>query len=103
PSAETRSGRSRVGAETVAVALPGAPLGQERRARGAGDHVLYESVEGGPDGLRQSSGGARADRQRGDRGGVQGDREAAIVWLRTQLSGERLGGGGGPTGAGLRT
>ena len=46
-------GRGRVGVEAVAEAGPGTPLGQGRRGRAAGDHVLREPVGCGPDGLRR--------------------------------------------------
>src|SRR5512135_3874886 len=38
-------------------------------------------------------GGEGADRQRGDGGGVQGDRQAAVVWLGDEVDGGWSGGG----------
>ena len=101
PSAEARAGRGRVGAEAVAEAGPGTPLGQGRRGCAAGDHVLREPVGCGPDGLRQPGGGERADRQRGDGGGVQGDRQAAAVRLGDEVDGGWCGGGAEPAGVEL--
>ncbi len=98
PSAEARAGRGRVGAEAVAKAGPGTPLGQGGRGGAAGDHLLCEPVGDGADGLRQPGGGERADRQRGDGGGVQGNRQAAAVRLGDEVDRGWCGGGAEPAG-----
>ncbi len=93
PYAEARSRRCRGGAEAVEVAVEGTSVGQARRGRAAGDHVLCEPVGCGPDGLPDTGASQRADRQRGDGGGVQGAGEAAAVRVGDEVEG--AGGGGG--------
>ena len=53
PSAEARARGGRRGSEAVEVAGEGATVGEGSRGCAAGDHVLREPVEGGPDGLRR--------------------------------------------------
>ena len=50
------------------------------------------SVGSGPDGLRGPGGGARADRQRSDRGGVQGACQATAVRLGHEVDAGRFSG-----------
>ena len=90
---EARRRGGRGGAEAVEISGEGAPVGESRRGRAEGDHLLREPVGGGPDGLPQPGGGERADRQRGDGGGVQGDRQAAAVRFGDEVEGAGSGGG----------
>src|SRR3954469_5023988 len=73
-------------------------MGQERRGRAGSHHLLCEPVGWGPNGVRRRGGSERADRQRGDRGGVQGDRQAAALRLGGEVDRGGWGGGAEPSG-----
>ena len=79
--------------EAVEVVVEGTPVGQRRRGCAAGDHVLWEPVEGGTDGLRRKSGEQGTNRERRDGGGLGGDRQTTALRLGDEM--ERVWGGGG--------
>ena len=67
------------------------------RQRGGGDHVLRQPEQEGANGLRSVGRGELADRFGGDGSGMQGDRQAAVVWFRDEV--ERAWCGGGVEGS----
>src|ERR1700674_5228130 len=69
------------------------PVGQRGRGCATGDHLLWEPVEGGTDGLRGESGEERTDRERCDGSGLQGNRQTATLRLGDEM--ERVWSGGG--------
>src|SRR3954468_6088105 len=58
----------------------------------SGTGRMEYASRGGADGLRQRGGGERADRQRCDGSRLQGDRQAAVVWLGDEVVGGWCGG-----------
>src|SRR5262249_40015360 len=70
-----------------------AALGQGRWGRRRRDHLLHEPVARRSDGLCRAGGGGGADRDGCDGGGVQGDCQAAAVWLGDEVEGSGSGGG----------